>query len=93
MIDRARARTDVLMGLWYSDERDRIYHFSKPFLANRIVFVKAASDDYEFTDLDSLRGKQVGTIRKYVYQQEFVDHPEIKKVVPNPLLRRVGKKW
>lgn len=90
----ARAKADVLMGLWFSEERTRTYHFSKPFLANRIVFVKKADDNFEFDGIESLHGKTVGTIRKYVYLQAFLDDQQIKKVPVSTLsanLKKVAK--
>lgn len=90
----AKSEEDVLMGLWYAEERAKVYHYSKPFLANRIVFVKPATDNFEFNGVDSLHGKTVGTIRKYAYSQEFLDDPQIKKVPVSTLaanLKKVAK--
>ena len=90
----AKAKEDVLMGLWFAEERTQVYHFSEPFLANRVVFVKAAGDDFEFDGIDSLYGKKVGTIRKYVYLKEFLDNPRIEKIPVSGLtanLKKVAK--
>ncbi len=90
----AKAKADVLMGLWFAEERTKIYHFSEPFLANRLVFVKAAGDDFEFNGIESLHGKKVGTIRKYVYLKSFLDDPQIEKIPVSGLaanLKKVAK--
>lgn len=87
----AKAKDDVLMGLWFAEERTSIYHFSEPFLANRLVFVKAADDPFEFEGLDSLHGKRVGTVRKYVYLKEFLEDPEIRKFPVSSLTANLRK--
>ncbi len=87
----AKAKEDVLMGLWFAQERTQTYHFSEPFLANRLVFVKAAGDPFEYEGLESLHGKRVGTIRKYVYLKEFLDDPEIGKYPVSNLAANLRK--
>ena len=90
----AKARADVLMGLWFAEERTSVYHFSDPFLANRVVFVKSAESDFEFEGIESLHGKSVGTIRKYVYLKEFLEDPQINKIPVSTLsanLKKVAK--
>lgn len=74
--DRAMAstksgQTDVMVGLWYSDKRAKDYIFSKPFLYNRIVFIKRSDDSFEFNGLEGLKGKNVGVVRNYSYNDAF----------------------
>jgi len=82
--DRAMAstksgQTDVMVGLWYNDTRNKDYIFSKPFLYNRIVFIKRTDDSFEYNGLDELKGKKVGVVRNYSYNDAFNSANHFKK--------------
>lgn len=62
---------DVIMGLWYSEERGKDLLFSQPFMSNRVVFIKRKGDDFEYTDRYSLKGKQIGVLMDYAYEDDF----------------------
>ena len=63
---------DVAPGAWFSEERNKEFLFSEPYLANRIVFIKQANDPFEYNGLESLAGKSIGTIKEYRYLDSFM---------------------
>ncbi|MEY8198812.1 MAG: transporter substrate-binding domain-containing protein [Colwellia sp.] len=79
MADTKSRQTDVMIGLWYSDKRAKDYLFSKPFLYNRIVFIKRSDDSFEFNGLEGLKGKKVGVVRNYSYNDAFKATTNFKK--------------
>lgn len=71
--EAASGRYDIIPALWRTEEREEILVFSAPFIMNRLVFAKPASSDFEFTSLDSLTGRTVGTVIGYAYDEAFLD--------------------
>ncbi|WP_020410942.1 substrate-binding periplasmic protein [Hahella ganghwensis] len=63
---------DLVPGAWYTDERNKEFYFSDPYLSNRIVFIKRVDDPFEYDGLTSLKGKTIGTIKEYGYLESFM---------------------
>jgi polar amino acid transport system substrate-binding protein len=63
---------DILPNAWITSEREEVLDFSKPYAANEIVFIKRKNDPFEFNGLESLKGKHVGVVRGYGYNNEFL---------------------
>lgn len=82
---------DVLVGLWYSEERNRDYVISEPLLMNRIVFIKPQGDSFEYTGLESLTGKKVGIVRNYTYSDDFNAASNFKKLATGSLESNLKK--
>ena len=49
---------DIIPTIWISREREEKYDFSDPFLINTIVIIKRATDQFNYTGLNSLDGKK-----------------------------------
>jgi polar amino acid transport system substrate-binding protein len=73
-------RYDVLIDTWYSEERTHIGLFSKPFLINRLGFLKRKNSSISFVRLSDLYPYSVATVRGYAYSPEFDNNPNMKKV-------------
>jgi polar amino acid transport system substrate-binding protein len=82
---------DVTLGAWWTEERTKIYDYSEPFLDNAIKFIKRKGDDFEYTDLNSLKGKSVGVVRGYGYESEFLKANSFKRPESNSLVANVRK--
>lgn len=80
---------DILPGIWFSEERDKIMHYSEPYTYNRIVFVKHKSDSYEYKGIDSLNGKKVGIIKNYAYNEELLANGAIQFSKSSSLVRNM----
>ena len=82
---------DILPDIWKSDSRLKVFDFSEPYAANKIKFIKTIDDDFEYTDLSSLDGKRVGTIRKYGYGDEFLSADNFKRDEVSGLMQNIAK--
>ena len=78
---------DIIPTIWVSREREDHYDFSDPFLINTIVVIKRATDQFEYTGLNSLAGKKIGLIRGYSYDEEFLAATNYQKVTVSYLIQ------
>lgn len=62
-----RGGYDVIPGLWYTDERNRDFAFSEPFLSNDLVTISLASDPRDYNEPEDLKGRHVALVRGYTY--------------------------
>jgi polar amino acid transport system substrate-binding protein len=84
---------DILPSTWYSAERAKVLLFSDPYTVNRLVFAKPKGSIFEYTKLEDLAGKSVGTVIGYAYGDEFLNSRLFKRdPVENTLinLRKVA---
>ncbi|TWI64167.1 amino acid ABC transporter substrate-binding protein (PAAT family) [Desulfobotulus alkaliphilus] len=70
---------DILFTLWYNDDRATRFYYSQPYAFNTVKFIKRKGDDFEYTGMDSLTGKNIGTIRDYAYSDEFAAATHFKQ--------------
>ncbi|QSX34791.1 transporter substrate-binding domain-containing protein [Shewanella avicenniae] len=72
--DVTQCQNDLVLA-WYVSAREQHVYYSHPFLKNRLRLIKRNGDSFEYTDEASLKGKRIGTIRGYDYQDVFhADH-------------------
>ncbi|MFC5695029.1 substrate-binding periplasmic protein [Pseudomonas sp. GCM10022186] len=71
---------DLLVSAWYSDERARYGQFSKPYLTNRIRFLKRKGSAVDFQSLADLKRYSIAVGRGYRYQPEFDADTSLNKV-------------
>lgn len=86
MKDSRSAKKDLLLGAWHTPERARDYLFSDPYMFNRVVFIKLLGDDYEYYGLSSLKGKEVGVLKGYAYNNEFLAAKNFNKSESSSLI-------
>lgn len=84
-------KVDILPAVWYSDERAQVMQYSQSYAENRIVFIKAKNNPYEFKGLDSLHNKVVGIARDYAYEEAFLNDKNIDFSIANTLESNVKK--
>ncbi|ELP6119381.1 TPA: transporter substrate-binding domain-containing protein [Vibrio vulnificus] len=72
----SRNRADVVMGLWWSREREKTFAFSEPYLVNSLHLVSLGSTPLTNNDLfiDNLR---VGSVTGYHYADSFMANPKL----------------
>lgn len=78
---------DILPDVWFSKERSEFLFFSNPILVNKIKFIKLKKTPFVYNGLNSLKGKIVGTIRDFSYDDEFMRSNLFIKE-PTPSLRQ-----
>lgn len=83
--------TDILLGVWFSEERAKDYYYSDPYFTNRIVLIKLSDDKFEYKGLESLKDKKVGTLRNYYYSKSFIDANSFKKLKSSNLISNLKK--
>ncbi|WP_439887211.1 substrate-binding periplasmic protein [Pseudomonas sp. MBLB4123] len=76
-----QGRYDVLINAWYSDERSRFGYFSRPYLVNRISFLRRKGEAVEFRRLADLYPYRIAVMRDYAYSHEFDHDRQLSKVI------------
>ena len=73
---------DLVMGAYYSKERDQIYNYSEPiFSVNVGLIAKKSLGITTYSDLQSLKPYTFGVMRGWVYTNEFDNANYLKKQV------------
>ncbi len=81
---------DVIATAWFTDERDRLFAYSKPYLYNKIKFIKRKGSSQTFNSFDDLRGVLIGTVRQYAYSGEFDNNQLLIKLPVNHLIQNLS---
>jgi polar amino acid transport system substrate-binding protein len=77
----ADGRYDVLITVWYSDERTRIGQHSAGYFSNRILFWRRRGSGIDFNqDLAALHGYPIAVSRGYAYSPAFNQNQCLEKV-------------
>ncbi|MEW7866806.1 substrate-binding periplasmic protein [Aeromonas diversa] len=63
---------DILVGAWFTEARTKTLLFSDPYLNNEVKFIQLAGGSFDYSGLDSLKGKSVGIVRGYGYGDDFM---------------------
>ncbi|GAA3933638.1 transporter substrate-binding domain-containing protein [Litoribacillus peritrichatus] len=85
------ADSDILVGTWYTEERTKFLMYSDPYLENQIKFIKRKNDDFEYSGLDSLTGKNIGVVRGYGYGDAFLTATNFKRPESKNLISNIKK--
>ncbi|WP_263263064.1 transporter substrate-binding domain-containing protein [Pseudomonas sp. RIT-PI-S] len=77
----SEGRYDVLLTVWYNDERNRFGQHSAGYLTNRILFWRKRGSGIEFNhDLAALRQYPIAVSRGYAYSPAFTQDDALQKV-------------
>lgn len=94
----ARAETGVKNGTydivpftWRTDARAKVLMFSTAFAVGNVRFIKRKGDPFEFHGLDSLKGKQVGTVLGYGYGDAFIQSTAFVRENGKDLMTNIKK--
>lgn len=82
---------DITLGAWWTTERAAMFDFSQPYFENAIKFIKRKDDTFEYRNLTSLKGKNIGVIRGYGYDDAFLTADNFQRTETNSLLSNVKK--
>lgn len=64
---------DILPDTWRIADQATYLAYSEPYATNEVRFIARKSDPFEFDGLESLKGKKIGTVKDYGYQDAFID--------------------
>ncbi len=81
---------DVIATGWFTNERDRLFAYSKPYLYNKVKFIKRKGSSQTFNSFDDLRGELIGTVRQYAYSGEFDNNQLLIKLPVNHLIQNLS---
>jgi ABC-type amino acid transport substrate-binding protein len=59
--------------LWLTEEREKNYIFSKPYLQNQLILVGHKGKDMSKVSFSELKGKRIGVIENYAYGNELYE--------------------
>lgn len=77
----AEGRYDVLVTVWYNEERNGFGQHSSGYLTNRILFWRKQGSAIEFNrDLSALKDYPIAVSRGYAYSPAFVSAKNLLKV-------------
>ena len=81
---------DVIGSIWKTDQREKDFVFSQPYLVHEIKFIKnKSSQELVFNNLDDLNGLIIGTLKGYAYNDEFLRSTKIMRMQQNHLLQNL----
>ncbi len=69
-----------LVGLWFSQEREKHFVYSSPYYINEIVVVSHARRTFRFRGLDDLEGHKVGVRNRGFYGHAFAKADNFEKI-------------
>lgn len=84
-------KTDILVATWFTLERTSYLLYSDEYFKNEVKFIKRAGDPFEYTDLKSLDGKNIGIVRGYGYGDAFLSARSFTKSETKDLLGNLRK--
>jgi polar amino acid transport system substrate-binding protein len=81
---------DVLGSVWRTDEREKDFAFSEPYLFHDIKFIKRKADTYiKFNTLNDLDSLIIGTIKGYAYRDDFMRARNFIRLQQNYLIQNL----
>lgn len=89
MVMIQQKRADLLIGAWYTDERNNYLLYSQAIFSSAIRLIKPKHSSFEYTNLSSLQGMRVGTILSYQYHDEFLTDTGIIRITSDSLLNNI----
>lgn len=81
--------TDIIATAWYTPERNKTLHFSKPYYENIIRFVKRKGVNIPFHNFNDLKGLAVGVVNGYAYGEKFNSAPGLIRIPKNNLIQNI----
>ncbi len=82
---------DIIPNTWMTEERKEYLAFSDEYASNEIKFIKRKDDPFEFNGMESLKGKKIGTVRGYGYDNQFMTAPHFIREEANDLITNIKK--
>jgi polar amino acid transport system substrate-binding protein len=80
---------DALATAWHSEEREKDFIFSEPYLDSRLILVSLRSNPVIFRNLGQLQGRRLGVRSDYAYGIDFESIPGLMLVEENHLIQNL----
>ena len=82
---------DILPDVWFSLPREKSLLFSRPFYENTVKFIKRKGDPFVYEGIYSLKGKTVGVIDGYGYDEAFLNSTLFERVAVPDIMTNIRK--
>ncbi|EKO3659247.1 transporter substrate-binding domain-containing protein [Vibrio metschnikovii] len=82
---------DLLPATWFTEQRTSVLAYSDHYLYNQIKFITLPTNAFEYSGLDSLAGKRVGTVRGYGYGDDFLNSTLFNRSEANDLISNLRR--
>ncbi|HCY85055.1 MAG TPA: amino acid ABC transporter substrate-binding protein [Desulfobacteraceae bacterium] len=86
-----RGTYDILPPTWKTEKRQTYFMYSVPYAVNQLKFIMPIDDPFEYKGLNSLKGKIVGTVRGYGYDDAFLKAKDFTRVETNNFISNIKK--
>ncbi|MGF1756276.1 transporter substrate-binding domain-containing protein, partial [Vibrio makurazakiensis] len=85
------SRTDLLLAVWYTEKRAERLLFSDSYLDSKQVIISLKGHEFEYLGLSSLKGKTIGTIRDYAYDEAFLASKDFARLESDSLTQSIRR--
>ncbi len=82
---------DALAVVWYSEERNKDFLFSTPYLGGELIIIKRRANHRRYYRLQDLAGARLGVQTDYAYDVDFSVVPGLQLVEENHLIQNLLK--
>ncbi|USD40171.1 transporter substrate-binding domain-containing protein [Vibrio sp. SCSIO 43135] len=82
-------KTDLLISVWYNEERAKTFLYSQPFMINTVRLVTLKDDDFSYRTPNDIRNKKVGILDNYSYDENFLASEAYTKVTAVDLIASI----
>lgn len=82
---------DILPDVWINEDRKKEMLFSNYYATNDIKFIKQKMNPFQYNGLNSLKGKNIGVIRGYGYDEEFLNSKLFTREEAGNLIQNIRK--
>ncbi len=86
-----KGEIDILPDTWYTTSHGSYLAFSNAYASNKIKFIKKSGDPFEYEDMASLTGKNVGVINGFGYGDEFMNAKTFRRDGVNNFVSNIEK--
>jgi polar amino acid transport system substrate-binding protein len=80
---------DAMATIWYTEEREKQFRFSNPYLVRTLKIVKLKSLPGDYFEMAHIEGRRLGVKPEYAYGVDFESIPNLQLVYENRLIHNL----
>lgn len=80
MAEVETGKVDVLIGLWFNDDRNESFQFSNPYYVNNIHIVTSNKSHFHFKSMTDLQNLKIGIRQGASFGKQFDDDPFLNRI-------------
>ncbi len=82
---------DIIPDIYYNDSRTEKMQFSDPLVKVEIKIISRIEEKFDYTKFEDLRGKTIGVIRRYFYNEQFEAATSFSKIEASGLMQNINR--